>query len=46
MKLGANITERLRVLHEQSGIPVLTLKIARTNPKIARPSAGRSRVAH
>jgi hypothetical protein len=30
MKLGANITERLRLLHEQSGIPVLNLKSSRS----------------
>jgi len=39
VKLGASITERLRLLHEQSGIPVLNLKSLRTSPS-------RSRVAH
>jgi hypothetical protein len=31
IKLGASIAERLRLLHEQSGIPVLNLKSSRTS---------------
>jgi len=36
MKLGASITERLRLLHEQSGIPVLNIKASRTTPSRSR----------
>jgi len=36
MKLGASITERLRFLHEESGIPVLKLKSARTSASRSR----------
>jgi hypothetical protein len=36
MKLGSSITERLRLLHEQSGIPVLNIKSSRTTSSRSR----------
>jgi len=40
-KLATNITERLRRLHEQSGIPGLNFKPPRTSPPRSRKAANR-----
>jgi len=40
-KLAVSVTERLRLLHERSGIPMLSLKLPRTSPPRSR-KAGRT----